>query len=105
MRSSRRLARLVRDLSRYGYGVHPLSGGKRMSTNDVISLTQVVKEQVAELKGRTQQVRDELQANLSEARDTVEYVDGMSKQLKGAVSELKAALGQHTNGPPSEGTN
>lgn len=97
----RRLFRLVRDLRRLGYGVYPLEE-RRMSTNDVKGLAQVVNDEVKRLRDKTQSVRDELTGALAEAHEVVEHVGDMTQTLKGAVNELRSALGQTTNGPPVE---
>lgn len=76
-----------------------------MSANDVSSLTNMVRDGVQQAKAAVNTARAELDGALKEVHEVASHVTGMAVQVRNSVAELRAELGQHSNGgPPLEGT-
>ncbi len=71
-------------------------------SNEVKSLTQVVREDLAALKDQAATLAAELRANISEVAEGLSMAKEVSTALRDAGAELRGALGVQTNSPPPD---
>jgi hypothetical protein len=94
---------MVRKLDRRGFAVQSKEGKETMSgDSEIKGLTDVIKEEVTKLRDEAATVKNNLHATLGEAHGVIDYVKTMEVELRKAVGDLQAALGQHSNLPPKD---
>lgn len=71
-----------------------------MSSSDVKRVTETVTASVAQLKARATSINDDLRSTISEVNESLDLAEELSKSVKQASADLRAALGQTTNHPP-----
>lgn len=56
---------------------------------------------LAQVKGKVEEAGTRLNGALKELSDTADQAVGMAKQVEAETTDLKAALGLHSNGGPA----
>lgn len=74
-----------------------------MSSSDVNRVTETVTASVAQLKARAATINDGLRASIAEVNESLDLAEELSRSVKQASADLRAALGQTTNHPPGDG--